>query len=585
MTVIGIDLGTTNSLVAIMDADGPRTLPNEFGDHLTPSAVAVAEDGAVLVGRAARDRLVTAPDSGRAFFKRDMGTANAPYQFGGRAWSATECSAQVLRELKRIAETHLGSRVERAVISVPAYFHDAQRQATIAAATIAGLKVERIINEPTAAALAFGYKHRERECTLLVFDLGGGTFDVTVLQVFEGVIEVKASGGESRLGGEDFTDALLDHVATAGRIPANDALARARLRQVVEVAKRKLATEDSATVAVGAGPEAATLTVTRADFARITQPLVARLRPVVRRCLRDARLEPSDLDEVLMVGGASRMPMVGEYITADLAAFGNRSLDPDRVVALGAAVQAALCERKEAVEDLVLTDVCPHTLGVMVAKEFAGQQKTGYFSPIIDRNTTVPVSRVERYNTFDPRQDKVEVKIFQGESRLTAENTLLGTLAVNGLRHKPGQEHPGEIDVRFSYDMNGILEVEVTVLATGLKTSRVIESRPGALSAAEIEAAIRRLAPLKTRPRDLLPNRARIERAQRLYPELSGAARAALEARLDDFETALETQDPKQIAERGAVLDSFLKHFYAEEGERQPGPPGDGGGAPEPGGA
>lgn len=565
MTVVGIDLGTTNSLVAVMGPEGPETIANELGDHLTPSVVAIAEDGGVLVGRAAKDRLVAAPDSGRAFFKRDMGTPTT-YRFGKRTWTPTECSARILAEMARIAGVHLGEKVEQVVVTVPAYFHDAQRQATMEAARIAGLKVERILNEPTAAALAFGHRHRDTEAKLLVFDLGGGTFDVTLLEVFDGVIEVKASGGESRLGGEDYTDALLLLVEQQAHLRA-DAPGRGRLRQQVEVLKRRLATADQAELVV----DGTSLIIDRAAFTAATAELTARLRPVVRRCLRDANFSVEDLDDILLVGGASRMAQVGEFLRNDLRRAGNASIDPDRVVALGAAVQGALCADDEAVQDLVLTDVCPHTLGIEVAKQFGpGQQQSGFFSPIIDRNTTVPVSRMDRYSTFHPEQDEIEIKVFQGEGRLTAENTLLGTLSVRGLRHRAGQEMAGVIDVRFTYDMNGILEVEATVVATGKRLGKVIESRPGSLSPAQIEEAIRRMIPLKIHPRDSLPNRARLERANRLFGELVGAAREALNARVDAFEAALESQNPSKIQEDGAVLDSFMAHFYAEEGEQQP---------------
>ena len=564
MATIGIDLGTTNSLVAVLDQSGPRTLANELGEHLTPSAVALATDGTVLVGRAAKDRLISAPDSGKEFFKRDMGTA-ATYTFGGRTWTPTECSAMVLREMARIAATHLGETPTSAVISVPAYFHDSQRQATMEAAKIAGLQVERIINEPTAAALAFGHEHRQKEGTLLVFDLGGGTFDVTILEVFDGVIEVKASGGESRLGGEDYTDALMAHVVTL--LPGADPV---RLRPLVEVAKRRLAAQPEAVIALG-GKD---VRVTREDFARCTRELTGRLRPVMRRCLRDANLQASDLDDVLLVGGASRMPMIAQVIGEDLGRLGNRTLDPDKVVALGAAVQAALCDRQEAVQDLVLTDVCPHTLGVAVSKRWTenGPPQDGFFSPIIDRNTLVPCSRSDRYNTMHPEQDQLELKVYQGESRLVIENTLLGTLMVKGLRQRMGQKEPGVIDVRFSYDMNGILEVEVVIVHSGAKLTKVIESRPGGLTDDQLAAAVRRLQPLKTLPRDLLPNRARLERANRLYPDLSGAAREGLASRIDDFESALDSQDPRRAQEAAAVLDSFLAHFYHGEGEQQPEP-------------
>ncbi len=567
MPTIGIDLGTTNSLVAILTAEGPQTLANELGEHLTPSVVAIGADGALLVGRAAKDRLVVEPDAGKAFFKRDMGTA-AAYRFGGRTWTPTECSAAVLDELKRIASMHLGTPVTQAVISVPAYFHDSQRQATMQAARIAGLEVQRIINEPTAAALAFGYRQRDVEAKLLVFDLGGGTFDVTVLEMFSGVIEVKASGGDSRLGGEDYTDLLLAHVL-AQHGPVAPEPAHGRLRQVVEVAKRHLAIQDAVTIPVGSRE----IAITREGFAALTAALTARLRPVVRRCLRDAGLAASDLDDVLLVGGASRMPMVGALIGEDLGRTANASLDPDRVVALGAAVQAALCDNHEAVQDLVLTDVAPHTLGVAVSKELSpGHHQNGFFSPIIERNTIVPCSRVESYRARDPQQDVLEIEIYQGENRLVLENSMLGKMQVKGLRAREGQKHVGEIEVRFSYDMNGILEVEVLILATGVRHARVIECRPGAMSREQIDAAVQRLRPLKLHPRDRLPNRARLERANRLYGELTGAARAALSARVDDFDAALQEQHPERIAATAAVLDSFMAHFFAGEGERQPDP-------------
>jgi molecular chaperone HscC len=568
MAIVGIDLGTTNSLVAILDAAGTRTLANEFGEHLIPSVVAVAEDGAVLVGRAAKDRLVTAPSHGQACFKRDMGT-ECSYRFGGRTWSAIECSALVLRELKRIAEHNLSETVTSAVISVPAYFHDSQRHATIAAAGIAGLKVERIINEPTAAALAFGYAHRDHEAKLLVFDLGGGTFDVTVLEVFSDVIEVKASGGESRLGGEDYTDALLEHLITTHRL-AIDAVARGRLRPLVEVVKRQLASQPTTTLIWNS----TSLTVTIEEFARCTANLNARFSPVVRRCLRDADLKAEQIDEILLVGGASRMGAVSDYIESELGRKGNRTLDPDRVIALGAAVQAALCERSEGVRDMVLTDVCPHSLGVAVAKNFSpGQQQTGFFSPIIDRNTTVPVSRMERYTTLHPQQDAIVIEVFQGESRITSENTLLGTMRLSGLNHRPGEKDGGIVELRFTYDMNGLLEVDATVVASGIHQQQVIESRPGSMTPQQISEAIKRLQPLKLRPRDLLPNRARLERANRLYLDLKGEARNILNSHLDDFEAALETQDHQRIVQSAAVLDSFMAHFYSDEGETRPDAP------------
>ena len=566
---IGIDLGTTNSLVAIFENGRPRTLANEFGEELTPSVVAVAEDGQLLVGRAAKDRLIVAPASGQACFKRDMGTS-AVYRFGGKSWSPIVCSAIVLGEMKRIAELHLCATAERAVITVPAYFHDQQRQATLEAAKIAGLSVERIINEPTAAALAYGYGNPESEMRVLVFDLGGGTFDVTLLEIFEGVVEVKASAGESRLGGEDYTDALRLWLEEKHQWQPHSA-ARGVWRQRVEVAKRQLSANETASLYLNDG----LVQVTREDFREATAATHARLRPVVIRCLRDAGVQALALDDILLVGGASRMVLVRDFIQDELKRISSLKIDPDRVVALGAAVQAGLCSNDNAVNDIVLTDVCPHTLGIETSKSLAfGQHEPGYFAPIIDRNTTVPVSRSKLFHTLHPQQDKLEVIVYQGEARLTCDNQKIGQISVpKGLRHLPGQSHPGEVDIRFSYDMNGILEVEVTAVATGQKKSHVIEQRPGCLSQREIAEAIARLQPLKLHPRDLLPHRARLERAGRVYAELVGPAREHLNAVTDQFEAALESQDSLAIKQAAAVLDSFLRGFFEHEGEAQPDTP------------
>jgi len=466
----------------------------------------------------------------------------------------------ILREMKRVGELRLGKAVDSAVITVPAYFLDQQRQATIEAAQIAGLKVERLLNEPTAAALAYGYRETDDLNTLLVFDLGGGTFDVTLLESFEGVVEVKASAGESRLGGEDYTDLLMNWLCRKYQwqpLPPQ----RLRFRTEVEQLKRTLTANESASIRI-AGHDIA---VTRKDFGEATYELTQRLRPVVRRCIRDAQLTKKHLDGVLLVGGASRMPVVPAVLLDELDLEPNRSVDPDRVVALGAAVQAALCARNEAVKDLVLTDVCPHSLGVEVAKLMANQVHDGYFSPIIDRNTTVPVSRCERFNTLHPDQDEILLQVYQGESRLTRENQRIGQIRVDGLKHRAGHKDPGVVEVRFSYDMNGILEVEVTVLHSGEKISEVFEQRPGTMSKEEIREAILRMKPLKTHPRDTPHNRARMERAGRLWSDVLGHEREALSMLIDAFERALASQDPARIREAGEDLDSFLQPYFPHD--------------------
>jgi len=556
---IGIDLGTTNSLVAQLGKDGPRIIRNELGDDLTPSAVALAPDGSILVGRSARDQLVLTPDAGMAFFKRDMGTP-ATYTFGNREWSPTECSATILRELRRIAEADCGETITEAVITVPAYFHNSQRQATVDAANIAGLKVTRIINEPTAAALAFGYQNPDRESLLLVFDLGGGTFDVTLLEVFDGVVEIKSSAGESRLGGEDYTDALCSVLILEHQLEIPDQ-ERFVFRQKVEVAKRQLATFEAATV-MWAGKE---IQLTREDLAAASETFSGQIRQVVRRCLRDARVTPDQLEDILLVGGASRMPVISQFIQTELGRAPNKGVDPDRVVAMGAAIQSALCHRNEAVQDLVLTDVSSHTLGIETARQSAIDVRGGWFTPLIDRNTTLPASRVQRFSTMHPSQDEVEVKVYQGEARMVTDNRLIGSLTVRGLIARPGQKHPGEFDVRFTYDMNGILQVEIINLQQESTTSKVFQDRTGQMSEKEIAAAIKCLAPLKVHPRDFVANRARLVRAERLFKELLGQSRDILDHLLNDFEAALEAQEPGLIDLLGAELDAFMNPYFRGE--------------------
>ncbi|MCW8129978.1 MAG: Hsp70 family protein [Planctomycetota bacterium] len=565
MAIIGIDLGTTNSLVSVLRGAEPETLANEMGEHLTPSAVAVAQDGALLVGRPAWDRLIQSPASGRAFFKRDMGT-QAVYPFGGKRWTPTECSAMVLNEMKRIAQLHLGRETTRAVVTVPAYFRESQRAATAEAATLAGLSVERIINEPTAAALAYGYREPDKETRLLVFDLGGGTFDVTVLEVFSGVIEVRASGGESRLGGEDYTDALLDRLLAQCNLRP-DHPGRAQMRPLVESLKRRLSAREQTAITL----EGHELLVSRKDLAAAGAELTGRLRPIVMRCLRDAGLEPEKLDEILLVGGASRMHVITEFIAGELKRPGSMKLDPDRVVALGAAVQAALCGESAAVKDLVLTDVCAHTLGISVAKQFSpGQIVPGYYEPLIERNTTVPVSRAKLFSAFSPQQDSILIEIYQGEARMAKENHLLGKLRVTGLKRAPGEEDPGSVEIRFSYDMSGLLEVDATVEHTRKTFHMMIEERPGALTKKQIEAIRQRMAPLKVSPRDRVHNRARLERAARMYAALKGEERQELTMLLDRFEEALGSQDESAWDATGRQLDIFLSLHALEEGEWQP---------------
>ncbi len=477
-----------------------------------------------------------------------MGT-DRTYSLGGRELRPVDLSAMVLRSLVEDAEQALGQKIEEAVITVPAYFGDAQRQATRDAGAIAGLKVERIVNEPTAAALAYGLHHLEREMTAVVIDLGGGTFDVTLLEIMEGVIEIRASAGDARLGGEDFTDALAELLVERIRaqgVDVDEPVARARIREAADGAKRRLTTVEETEVVLPSlrGRDVA-LTLSREDAQRAWRPLLERLRFPILRALRDARLKPEEIDEVLMVGGASRMPCV-ITLAADL--FGKRphdELHPDEAVAKGAAIQAALKAGEEAVEDLVVTDVAPFTMGIASGTKMGTRVVSGLFSPILERGTVIPASRVERFFTLEDGQTQLLVEVFQGEHSLCRDNHKLGELSLRELPRAPAGET--WVDVRFTYDLNGILEVEARVMETERVEHLLIESRPGKLSKKELERARASMKRIKFHPRDSLPNRTALARADALFAETSGLERELLGQLLAAFRAALESQDPAVI--------------------------------------
>jgi molecular chaperone HscC len=566
--IVGIDLGTTHTLVAVLDADGPRVLPQADGSLLLPSAVAVDDAGHLLVGAAALARLSREPAAGARWFKRDMG-ADRRYRFGGRDWTPTELSAVVLREAKAVAERALGSPVTRAVITVPAYFQEPQRAATREAGELAGLQVVRMINEPTAAAIAHGVADPERERRVVVVDLGGGTFDVTLLEVFDGVIEVTGTGGDARLGGEDITDALWRHAcAAAGLAPPGDApgAVQALLREACEDAKRALSELDLARVrlpeaGVDTWVDAGSLVVTRALLEQLCRPLLDRMVCCIRDTLAAAKRSSRDFDEVVLAGGGTRMHAVHRRI-ANL--FGREPVegpDPDLAVVLGAALQAGLVTRHAAVREVVVTDVLAHSLGVEISREGEDRTHSGYFLPVLHRNTTLPVRRVERVFTLHPQQEEVRVRVFEGEHRYTRENRLLGEFVVQGLPVAPTPQGPVQaIDVGFTHDLNGLLEVEAVVQSTGKKASILIEQRAGRMTDEERARAVDALARLKVYARDLLPNRLLLEEALTRHARLSGDARALLDAPLFAFEDALAREQPEAIAAAAEALRRALVH-------------------------
>ncbi|SHO57096.1 Hsp70 family protein [Vibrio quintilis] len=546
---IGIDLGTTNSAIAVW-LDGKAILiPNSLGQYLTPSVVSIDEDHHILVGEAAYSRLITKPLQTASAFKRFLGTEKS-YQLGTATYTPTELCAMILKSLKSDAEDYLKQSVDDVVISVPAYFNDQQRKEVRQAAELAGLNATRLINEPTAACLAYSL-HETHDRRFLVFDLGGGTFDVTVVEYQDSFIEVRASTGDNRLGGEDFTAALVEAVMQKQNISSDDLtpVERSKIIQSCEMAKKKSAAEMSVFLPE---PWVQTVQFSAQELKNIWQETLNRLSFPIRQALNDARISPDEIEELIFVGGATRLKEVQQMATRLIGRFGKISLDPDLVVALGAATQAACRLRDEAVEEIVLTDVCPFSLGIASNRE--GQQ--GVFSPIIERNTVIPASRVERFYTIHDGQDVVRIAVYQGERVWVAENVLIDEFEVDVNPASAGEE---SLDVRFSYDINGLLEVDVTVVSTGKTIQKVIDRTPTGMSeAAQLESR-KRLEKLKFHPRDALPNITLMEKLNRLYEEKLAEERHWIEQLILHFTRMLETQDDHQIKTMREQIESDLK--------------------------
>jgi molecular chaperone HscC len=474
-------------------------------------------------------------------FKRYMGSSRQ-INLRDKIFRPVELSALVLRSLLADVHEATGEKVTEAVISVPAYFGDAQRKATRAAGQLAGIRVDRLINEPTAAALAYGLESRLDGSTFIVLDLGGGTFDVSILEVFDGVMKVHASAGDNRLGGDDFVEALLAR-CDADLGLANVSVHSSELAQRVAAMERikiQLSSADEAQSSFLVNGKPREWTVTDAEFARIVDPLMQRIRRPIERAMRDARISVSDLSEVVLVGGASRMPSVVKMVTRMFGRLPLRHVNPDEAIARGACVAAAMKARHQQLEEIVLTDVCPYTLGVGVAIEDGrGGHTTGHFSPIIERNQTVPTSRSASYTPVHAGQRKLELEIYQGESPYVANNVRLGALEVSLPRGWSGGE--GEVEVRFTYDVNGVLQVEAKVVKTGTVAELVLTGSAD-LSAEEIRERLDALDALKVHPRDAQPNLATIARAERMYEERL-VDRPYLQSWLVRFRAELERQD------------------------------------------
>jgi len=551
--IIGIDLGTTNSLVSVWEGGTAQLIPNALGRMLTPSVVGLDDQGQMVVGDIARERLQTHPHLTTALFKRHMGSGHST-QLGPHRFRPEELSALVLRSLKADVERAYGKTVTEAVISVPAYFSDAQRKATRIAGELAGLKVEKLINEPTAAALAYGLHHKG-EATFLVFDLGGGTFDVSVLELFDGIMEVRASAGDNFLGGEDFDDTLVAHfiAALAGQDLPDVELPtiRQRLRREAQRVRHALGQQSEALFKLREDGREWTLPLSQDKLLSICEPLLERLRAPIERALRDARIKVADLDEVLLVGGTTRMPLVRKLVASLFGRFPAMHLNPDEVIAQGAAIQAALKARDATLEEVVLTDVCPYSLGVEISRQVGSQQVAGHYLPIIERNCVVPVSRVKSVQTLQDNQKQVSVRIFQGESRLVVNNIFLGELDIDVPSRPAGEV---SLDIRFTYDINGLLEAQVDIPLTGESRRLVIENNPGVLSPEDIVERFATLQALKVHPRDQQVNSALMARMERLYQECLGDVREHVGQLTTHFASILERQDEREIRELRSEL-------------------------------
>ena len=485
--IIGIDLGTTNSAVAVLEGNESKIIPNPEGNRTTPSVVAF-KNGEIQVGEVAKRQAVTNLNT-ISSIKRHMGDASYKAEIEGKQYTPQEISAMILQYLKGYAEEYLGEKVEKAVITVPAYFNDAQRQATKDAGRIAGLEVERIVNEPTAAALAYGLDKVDHEEKILVFDLGGGTFDVSILELGDGVFDVLSTSGDNHLGGDDFDNKIIEFLVAEfkrdnGIDLSQDKMAMQRLKDAAEKAKKDLSGVTSTQISLPfitageAGPLHLEVTLTRAKFDQLTLDLVERTKEPVRRALSDAGLSASEIDQVILVGGSTRIPAVVEAVRKETGKEPNKSVNPDEVVAMGAAIQGGVISGD--VKDIVLLDVTPLSLGI--------ETMGGVFTKLIDRNTTIPTSKSQVFSTAADNQPAVDVHVLQGERPMAADNKTLGRFQLTDI--PPAPRNVPQIEVTFDIDKNGIVNVRAKDLGTGKEQTITIKSSSG-LSDEEIERMVK----------------------------------------------------------------------------------------------
>lgn len=541
MTVIGIDLGTTNSLACVCQNGKPVLIPNPLGQVLTPSVVSMDEDGRILVGSVAKERLISHPEASAASFKRYMGT-NRVFMLAGQEFTPQELSSFVLRQLKEDAERFLKEEVTEAVISVPAYFNDHQRYATKEAGRLAGLHVERLVNEPSAAALAASRISGEEEGSYLIFDFGGGTLDVSVVDYFDNVIEIIAVSGDNRLGGDDFDEIIARRFCSLQQMNYDDldSFQRYSLLRLAEDCKRKLTGQNEAELLWES--EDKRITLTNVELAELCQGIFDRISQVISAALRDSGRTAGDPCQVVLAGGSSKMPVISFYLQTFFKRKPCIIASPDEVVAMGAGIYAGIKERQEDIQDLVLTDICPFTLGTDVVNR--SDTDNPILSPIIERNSILPCSKTQYYTNSYNGQSHISIGIFQGEAYYCRDNIQLGAIEMDILPLPAGQAH---IEVCFSYDINGILEVEVTDHEKKQIRKKVLTSDCFRMSESEFNTRLEALQTYKLMPPGGIRTRLVLARGERLFAQLLGPRRQLAADAIQKLQETLLTQNDQQI--------------------------------------